>query len=241
MHTLIGAVEFSDQSEALGRILQCKREVGASDEIKWNSKKFTREQRHFISDALLPVLNRTVGFLIIREGNDKQASAVSLMNQLSDYCRSLRSDAYVITFDKNIVRDSRSFDSQLSELQPGCMGWSEVDSAHNPLIQAADLFCGFQKLRIDIGEGRVNPNRLVVLESEGNHQECELSWYLFAGLHYSLWGRVHDHGWDPPKSYCNEPLKHNLGYGVRVFSTVPREPLLSALTHLDREFMGCIR
>jgi hypothetical protein len=120
------------------------------------------------------------------------------------------------------------------------MGWSEVDSAHNPLVQLADLFCGFQKMRIDFGSGRANGKKLANLEFyEGTIEELELRRYLFAGLRYTLWGKVRG-TWDSSGSFIGEPFKHNLGYGVRIFSGVGRAAVLQALNELRVDFMGCI-
>ena len=96
---------------------------------------------------------------------------------------------------------------------------NEVDSAHNPLVQLVDLFVGFQKRRIDFGTGRANPDKIVEFyegePQQGEPRQCELSFYLFAGLRYSLWGAVRDYGWDPEGETPPQPFKHNLGYGVR--------------------------
>jgi hypothetical protein len=241
-HTIVGAIEFHDDKQALGSMLQCKQQLGIrlAEEIKWNSRSFSRVQREKITDYLLPVLGRTTGFLSIVEGSDKQLAAIKLMKQLSEYCRTQKVDAFTVVFDKNIVQDVRRFDLALNSLLPGCMGWSEVDSSHNPLVQFADLFCGFQKLRIDVGSGTTDGTKLVNLEFyEGEIAEYELRYYLFAGLRYSLWGKVRG-TWDPSHSFIREPFKHNLGYGVRIISSVGRTAVLQALDELGTEFMGCI-
>jgi hypothetical protein len=241
-HTIIGAIGFHDDKHALGSVLRCKQRLNIPllQEIKWNSQNFTPAQREQITDELLPLLGSTIGFISIVEGQDKQCGAVKLMTQLSDYCRAEEVDAYTLIFDKNIVQDVIAFDTAISVLKPGCMGWSEVDSAQNPLVQLADLFCGFQKLRIDFGSGKANAKKLVSLEFyEGEIDEFELGHYLFAGLRYSLWGKVRG-TWDVSGAFMRDPFKHNLGYGVRIFSSVGRAAALQALNEVRKDSMGCI-
>ena len=241
-HTIIGAIEFQDDKHALGSVLRCKQmlDIPSVQEIKWNSQNFALAQREQITDELLPVLGGTKGFISIVEGQDKQCGAVKLMKQLSDYCRAEGADAFTVVFDKNIIEDVMAFDAAIYALRPECMGWSEVDSAHNPLVQLADLFCGFQKLRIDFGSGKANAKKLVNVEFyEGEIDEFELRHYLFAGLRYSLWGKVRG-TWDASRSIMRDPFKQNLGYGVRIYSRVGREAALQALNELREDFMGCI-
>ena len=208
-HTIIGAIEFHDDKQALSSMLRCKQQLGIPlvEEIKWNSQKFTRAQREKMTDNLLPVLGNTSGFLCIVEGRDKQLGAVKLMKQLSEYCRTENSDAFTVVFDKSIVQDIKTFDLAIESLMPGCMGWSKKSiPGHNPLVQLADLFCGFQKLRIDFGSGQANGKKLVNVEFyEGEIAEYELRHYLFAGLRYSLWGKVRG-TWDSSHSFIHDPL-----------------------------------
>jgi hypothetical protein len=88
-HTILGAILLPDPAVAVGAMLQCKRtiEISALDEIKWNSNRFSAEQRKYITESLLPVLGRTTGTLVISEGRDKQFAAVQLVRQLSDFAR----------------------------------------------------------------------------------------------------------------------------------------------------------
>ncbi|MGH9815116.1 MAG: hypothetical protein ACRD6I_03465 [Candidatus Acidiferrales bacterium] len=103
------------------------------------------------------------------------------------------------------------------------------------MIQCADLFVGFQKLRIDFGLGRADTKKLVEVEAyEGIREEYELEWYVRLALRYALWGEV-----EQPHEPA-QPWKNNMGYGVRMFSSIADEVKQRALSNLDREYLGCI-
>lgn len=236
-HTLLGAISFEDESRVIGKMLNCKQSLGLGpqDEIKWNSQSFTAEQRHFITESLLHLLSATTGFLVIAE-EGKQVAALHLATQLSDYCRASGLRGFMCRFDRSIVANAGEFDQHAYSLNPPCAGWSEVDSAHDPLIQFADLFVGSQKLRVDFGLGRADPNKLVEFEEGGERGECKLSFYMFAALRYSLWGEAEERDKDEELDLH----KNNLGRGVRVYTTVPREVIADAIRYIEREYMGCI-
>lgn len=235
-HILLGAITFEDEARAVANVLQFKKVLGLSpsDEIKWNSKVFTAKQRHFITENVLPVLSSSTGCLVVVEGA-KQQAALFLAEQLANYCADRKVAGFVCRFDKGIISDGPGFDNYAYGLSPPCGGWCEIDSAHDQLIQCADLFVGFQKLRLDFGLGRADPKKLVEVEAyEGEREKYELEWYLRLALRWSLWGVMEgmpgtDNRW-----------KNNMVYGVRIHSTVPQEVKEKALSHIGREYMGCI-
>jgi len=241
-HVLLGALEFPDPNLVMGRFLTCREDLGLRpfEEIKWNSSGFTAGQRSFITDALLPIFNGCTGFLVVH-CKDKQSAVIELFRQFSDYCRSEGGDGFEVTLDENIVRDVHAFSDRVTRLIPGPVAWAAVDSRYNPLIQLTDLFVGFNKRRIDFNTGHADPRKVIEVEFyEGEKSRLEISYYLFAGLRHSLWGKVHGLSGDPEcPSYANA-FKHNLGYGLRVFSPVSREKKLAAVDRLGEEFMGCI-
>jgi hypothetical protein len=240
-HALLGALELRDPNFVLGRFLKLQRglRLGPFEEIKWNSS-FPPQHRIFITDALLPIFNGCTGFLVIHY-NGKQSAAIELCRQLSDYCRSMECDGFGITLDENIVHDARDFDQKISGIVPGPVAWSAVDSKHNPLIQLADLFVGINKRRIDFGTGHADPNKVIEVEFyEGQKSQLDLSYYFFAGLRYSLWGKVRGLCCDSTRPDHSDPFKHNLGYGLRIFSPLPRGEKLAAVSQFGKEFMGCI-
>jgi hypothetical protein len=240
-HVLVGALEFDDPNLAIGQVFNCKRALGLSpfQEFKWNSE-CSEAQRHFITEALLPVLRSCRGFLIVH-CKDKQSAAVEIFRQLSDYCRLAGADGFAATLDHNIVSNVRDFDQRIVGLNPGPAGWSDVDSQHNPLIQLADLFVGFSKYRIEFGTGRAKKDKRIDVEFyEGEKSRLEIGYYLFAALRYSLWGKVRPRFGDARRPNHSDPYKHNLGYGLRIFSHLPRQEKLAAVNHLGSEFMGCI-
>ncbi|MGH9815115.1 MAG: hypothetical protein ACRD6I_03460 [Candidatus Acidiferrales bacterium] len=118
-HTLLGGIAFYDEGEAVAAVLDTKMKLGIKpqSEIKWNSKAFATEQRHFLTEQILPILNRTCGFLVISE-TGKQFAAMELGKQLSDYCRAKTVAGFVLRFDKGIVQDSKRFDQQAYALTP---------------------------------------------------------------------------------------------------------------------------
>jgi hypothetical protein len=235
-HTLLAAIGFWDESLALSDIVRVKRKLGLrlEQEIKWNSHEFTKEQRESISEGMLPVLSRCQAFLV---GTDhgKQRAAVEMTTTLSDFCRGSKHAGFLCRFDKNIINDPDEFDRHSYNLDPPCVGWSEADSAHEPLLQCADLFVGFQKLRIDMGTGRRDPEKPVQVEVyEGTRAQYPLSWYLHLAFRYCIWGK-----WEEPRQLGND-WKNNLGLGVRFFSSAPELELKQALTYVERDFIGCV-
>jgi len=235
-HTLLGAVGFWDESAALSEFVRVRRELGLRprQEIKWNSNEFTEELRHSITEGILPILSRCKGFLTGSE-NGRQHAAVELATQLSDFCRNEGHAGFLCRFDRDIVNDSDAFDRHAYNLDPPCVGWGDSDSAHEPLVQCADLFVGFQKLRIDMGVGRIDPNKSVDVEVyEGTRAGYSLGWYLHMAFRHCLWGSLEE---SPQASY---QWKNNIGVGVRLFSSATEPELNQALAHLGRDYLGCM-
>jgi hypothetical protein len=236
-HTLLGAISFYNESLATSAMLEIRKDLGLSihQELKWNSQAFTPRLRDLITEEILPILRQSEGCLVIAEGKDKQSAAAAIASQLSDFCRSKGAGGFVCRFDKGVIEDSREFDSHVRSLDPPCAGWTEADSAHDQLVQLADLFLGFQKLRIGFGLGQKNPEKLVNVEVyEGVDGEYPLEWYVRLALRHCLWGEVEA---PTPRG---EPWKNNIGFGVRMISSISDRAKKNALRFLDREFLGCI-
>ncbi len=232
-HTVLSAIHFEDEAIAISAILRCKQALGLPphEELKWNAKGVSREQAYAIRGVMLPVLARVRGTVVIHEGT-KTDAANTLALQLSDYCRDQNAAGFVCRFDQDIIKPS-SFFASARILTPPCVGVSVHDSRLDQLIQAADLFTGFQRLRIDIGTGRVDGKKAIEADVyEDETGEYPLDWYLFAGLRYCLWGQYEG---DP-----DQPTKVNLGFGLRIFSSVPAPVTDQALQHISKEYMGCI-
>jgi hypothetical protein len=235
-HTLLAAIGFWDESPALSDIVRLKKQLGLrlEQELKWNSHEFTKEQRESISEGILPILSHCQAFLVGTE-HGKQSAAIELTTTLSDFCRGAKLAGFLCRFDKDILDDPDEFDRHSYNLDPPCVGWSEADSAHEPLLQCADLFVGFQKLRIDMGTGLRNPSKPVQIEVyEGTRTEYPLSWYLHMAFRYCIWGEREE-----PHRPGND-WKNNLGMGIRFFSSVPELELKQALKYVERDFLGCI-
>jgi len=191
----------------------------------------TREQAYAIRHSVLPVLSKARATVVLHEGTKAQA-ADALAIQLSDYARDIGAPGFTCRFDRGIIENS-SFLEHAARLDPPCVGLASVDSRLDQLIQAADLLAGFQKLRVDVGLGRVDaekPIRADVYEDETD--DYPLAWYLSVGLRYCLWG--HFEGDE------DTPTKVNQGFGVRVYSSVDPEIVSNALKYIRTEYMGCI-
>jgi len=235
-HRLVGAISFWDESPAISDMLQLKRKFGwrAEEEIKWNSQKFTQAERFLVTEGMLAILAHCRGFLIVTD-RTKQAGAVELAIQLSDFCKTSGLSGFVCRFDRNIIQNRKEFDRLAFALDPPCAGWSEVDSAHDQLVQCADSFVGFQKLRMDFGLARIDPNKAVEVEAyEGLRSQYSLGWFLHLALRHSLWGRVDQ------MNKSGQVWKNNIGYGVRMLSGLPKVVQKQALSHLGRENLGCV-
>jgi hypothetical protein len=235
-HTLLGAITFWDESPAISDMLRIKRRFGlkANQEIKWNSQEFTESDRYLLTEEMLSILPHCRGFLIITD-QSKHAASLKLAVQLSDFCKTQRFGGFVCRFDQNIVGDHDDFDRAAFALDPPCAGWSEIDSAHDQLIQCADIFVGFQKMRLDFGMGQKNPNKMVEVEAyEGERSSYPIGWFVRLGLRHSLWGKV------DRMDKSGAVWKHNLGLGVRISSALPDDIQKQLLSHLDQENLGCI-
>jgi len=235
-HALLGAISFWDESPAIFDMLQLKRAIGLRPdrEIKWNSQSFSDTERRALTEGMLSILTHCRGFLVVTD-RSKQTAALELAVQLSDFCASAGLGGFVCRFDKNIIAGAQQFSEAASGLNPPCAGWSEGESAHDQLIQCADMFVGFQKLRIDLGLGRKKEDKLIEVEAyEGLRSEYPLGWYLRLALRHSLWGRVQD------MNRSGQVWKENIGFGVRMVSSLPDALQDQALSHLGRENLGCI-
>jgi hypothetical protein len=235
-HTLLGAISFWDESPALPDIVLVKKQLGLrpEQEIKSNSQEFPKEQRHSITEGMLSILSHCQGFIVVTD-HGKQRAAVELTTQLSGFCRGAKMAGFLCRFDKNIVDDPDGFDHHSFHLDPPCVGWSEADSSHEPLLQCADLFVGFQKLRIDMGMGRIDPEKLIQVEVyEGTRAEYPMRWYMHLAFRHCIWGSLEE-----PQRPGND-WKNNMGLGIRFFSSVPELELKQALKYLERDFLGCV-
>ena len=105
------------------------------------------------------------------------------------------------------------------------------------MIQCADLFTGFQKLRIDYGVGTKKPREAELEVYEGTREIYDFAWYMRLAFSGCLWGKGPE--CEDRKQLYNS-FKMNLGYGVRVFSSVPEQALDNATSEIAREYMGCI-
>ena len=232
-HVILASIRFEDEGVAISATLRCKSELGISfkEELKWNAKGATREQAYSIRNAMLPVLARASGTVVIYEGTKAEA-ANAIAKQLSDYSRALGAPGFVCRFDRGIIGETR-FAECAESLDPPCVGIAMIDSRSDPLLQAADLFAGFQKLRIDTGTGRVDAERLIRADVyDDETADYPLGWYLSVGLRYCLWGSC--------EGDKDQPTKINAGLGVRVYSSAPQEAISRALTYINSEYMGCI-
>lgn len=234
-HTLLGAITFEEDPKAIHEVLKLKEQlgIGVRDEIKWNSQNFSKEQREYMAENILPVLSTATGCLVIDESG-KQSASYNIAIQLSDYCKAKDYRGFICRFDKQIITEEADFDEHAYSLNPPCVGWTSNDSAHDQLIQCADLFVGFQKLRIKIGTQNIEEDKKVNVEVfKGKRDEADLSWYLSFSLRFALWGIVPEH--EP-----GDPWKINLDYGLRVFSSVQMEEVKKAISQIESEFLGCI-
>jgi len=238
-HTILGAVSFLNEGSVIAALAQCKEEagIGALTELKWNSQTLTQAQRHYLTEKVVPVICHCRACLVICEGYNKTAAATQLAAQVSDYCAEAGYAGFTMRFDQDIVGDNTRFKASLEYLNPPILGWGMANSSTDPLIQCADLFTGFQKLRIDYGIGRKTPIKAELEVYEGTRETYDLSWYLRLAFQGCLWGRVPESE-DSKRTF--DKFKANLGYGVRVFSSVPREALDRATREIGEEYMGCI-
>ena len=150
-HTILAALSFREPAEAVDRMAKLRAELALEPdfEFKWNQQGLARDQRDRVADEMRQILCDSFGLLVVSEGTDRQKAAELLAVQIGDLI-----DGEIVPFvifDEGIIRDQRSFrrflttsgDSSLQRMQ-----FSSARSFAHDLVQCADVFAGFQNLKI---------------------------------------------------------------------------------------------
>lgn len=230
-HTILAAISFGDEGDAIAAWLAQKATCGVPpyEEVKWNNKALTLEQRR----DFVPILNKGTGIVVIHEG-DRQAAALKLIEQIWSYAQEENKQGFRIRLDEGIARHWNELQNAANSYFPPCVGLSQHNSASEQLLQVADFLAGAIKLQIDFGLGFQNWSKTIELPEVG---QTEIGFFFFAALRYCLWGKITDIG-DGVDTF--HPIKDTINRGIVVISSQPKEILEKATAQLEGLYMGCI-
>lgn len=242
-HLLLAAVAFHEPTSAVDAMARLRREVNVADdfEFKWNQKELPADAREKVADELRQVIGGAFGVVTLIEGTDRQRAAELLCEQIGEL---IEGDVLLsVVFDEAILRDERSFRRYLLASQQDAVRriqFSVARSFAHDLVQCADLFAGFQnlKIRIALGEGK---NRTV--PGDFDDDEISLADLFEVSFRYVLWGQVVtkiDPEWisddAPPPDWI---FKETEGLGFRIHSSLDDETKELLYDEVGRPYFGC--
>jgi hypothetical protein len=242
-HLLLAAISFHEPASSVDAMRRLRREVNVSPdfEFKWNQQELSAEAREKIADELRQVVGGAFGVVTLVEGTDRQRAAELLCEQIADL---IEGDVVpCIVFDEAIIRDERRFRQYLVASPRDAVRRTQFSVARSfahDLVQCADLFAGFQnlKIRIALGEGK---NRVVPGDCEDD--EISLADLFEVSFRYVLWGQVVtkiDPEWTngdaPPPDWI---FKETAGLGLRIHSSIPDQTKELLYDEVGRPYFGC--
>src|SRR6266571_5306296 len=83
-HIIVGAIHPDDPGKKAIEVVRLKERngLGPLDEIKWNTKGLTKDQRERLTNGIINILNFCTGFIALVEGEDKQKATEILTLQI---------------------------------------------------------------------------------------------------------------------------------------------------------------
>lgn len=244
-HLVIGGLITREPGPLARRVVSLKSQLGLKpfDEIKWNSDKYTEEERHCLSEGMIRILGEYTGLISIVEGNDKQKATECFAEQVIDYCTKNEVADYVLVLDYDLIPSADKLGDFLTRPQPPtCIGLNILDSRHDQNIQCADVFVGFFRTSIhQVLRGapiKFIPN---TDESFADRSAWALTEYVTLWTRGMLWGKTDE--LDPHKGfiYCEHPMHRAMGLGFRLHSSVSRAIHDRLEQVIATAYMGCTR
>lgn len=238
----MGALHPSDPGNLALRVFELKEKLGFGpfDEVKWNMKKTkaTLEQRYALSNGILNILMwGCAGLISIVEGRDRQQAVEHLAMQIGDYLKGV--DAYILNLDEGLLPNPEVF---IKTLQKGvgtaskCIGLQSLDSSKDQILQACDIFVGSFRAAIWTELSGI-AKKISRAEDENHTDDITLSSYVKFGTRHLMWGELEGTSEDVEQGRM--PLKHSLGLGFRIVSTMSQDTR-KKLESFTTVYMGCL-
>lgn len=235
-HIMVAAITPSSPEQMAYEVSLKKLEVGLSvfDEIKWNTRGLTPDQRNSLTDSIGMILsNGCTGFICLLEGEDKQKAIEMLYIQLSEFCQSESIPAFSLYLDVDLAPSLDKFKEYIksSTKEQRCVAVQSVVSADEPLIQCADIFAGL--LRIQILHDVEDRQKPFVFHDEYLDEDihCNLSEYLNSMTRRIIWGK------SKPRSI---DIKHSMDLGFRINSSISRHVMKILKERIATTYIGCM-
>jgi hypothetical protein len=145
-HLIIGGLVTREPGHLSRQLISLKSDLGLKpfDEIKWNSAKYSEEERNRLSEGMICIVRQCTGLISIVEGIDRQRAIGLFAGQVIDYCAEGNSPDYVLALDQGLIPKADKLCEFLSQSQaPTCIGLNFLDSRYDQGIQCTDVFIGF--------------------------------------------------------------------------------------------------
>lgn len=236
-HILITALRFADPQQMIIEVVRLKEKCGIplTQEIKWNQKELPAELRYKISDGILKIVSfsSNEALISIREGNDKQAAAEMMFNQIIDNCHA---PYFVLHCDQHLCPDMERLWSRVyREDSPTCVTLQEVNSSRDQLMQCVDIFAGLYRTAIRHELEGIQKMRKTLIEDGWDEEPATVSWYVKTFTRGIIPGTIVDE-----RSVDDMQVKRTWGKGFRVESSISQEALNMLRENLGHVYMGCL-
>lgn len=243
-HLILGAIVSSNLCGTCYKIYSLKNKLGISplEEIKWNMKGLTEEQRIELSSGIINILvNDCTAMFSLVETVDKLEAAKVLVKQIHDFCKGTSLPAYILHIDQDLVPKPNVLEtfikSNLTD-KPECIGLQSLISSKDQMIQCCDIFIGlFRTVMVHLLN---NVEKKISFYDDGLGEivESNLSDYILLSTRYAIWGDSSMTIDDFNKGKL--PYKRSLGLGIRLVSSVSDKAKRILEEQVATVYMGCL-
>ena len=243
-HLVLGAIVSQDLSRTCHKIYCLKQKLGISplEEIKWNMKGLTEDQRIELSSGIINILvNDCTAMFSLVETVDKLDAAKVLVKQIHDFCKISKIPAYILHIDQDLVPKPHILEdfikSNLTD-KPECIGFQSLISSKDQMIQCCDIFIGlFRTVMVHLLN---NVDRKISFYDDGLDEtiKSNLTDYILLSTRYVIWG---DSSMTIEEFNRGDmPYKRSLGLGVRLVSSISDKAKDLLEKQVATVYMGCL-
>ncbi len=243
-HLILGSVVPSNLNETCYKIYKLKQKIGISplNEVKWNMKGLTEEQRIELSNGMIEILvNDCVGMISVVETEDKQYASQTLVKQIHDYCKKTNVSAYILHIDQDLVPKLQVLEDFIkSNLigEPDCIGLQSLISSKDQMIQCCDIFIGLLRTVMVHLLNEVDKKICYIDEGLDETVELDLTDYILLSTRYVIWGDTSITIEDLENGAL--PYKRSMGLGFRLVSSISEETKALLENQVATVYMGCM-
>lgn len=241
-HLILGGITTQDTCETALKVVKLKEifGLGPFDEVKWNMKSLTQEQRNKLSVGIIGILTADCTALIsIVEGEDRQKASEVMGLQVFDFCNQRHIPAFILYLDQGLVPKLEIFEEFLRTKLPigsKFIGIQSLVSSKDQIIQCCDIFVGLCRLAILHELNKINKIIRVYDEEFKEGIGWHLKDFILLSTRYLLWGKTSLEEFERK----GMPYKRSMNLGFRLESTISKETQHILEEKIATVYMGCM-